>query len=196
MLLTEKSTELFNGLDLGNKYQTNIITMKKLLLLLIIITSISCNQTNVTIVEFEDEKSNAIRGHYQHYLNNDIDGLKKLWADDDKIVLWLGSVEQSPLSELIGLIGAQHTAFDNIQLLNIQGADEPIYVETKTYQSGQTWTNTWFKWSAVGKTSGNLIELPANLSFRWENGEIVEEVHLFDPTLMKAELELFASSQE
>ena len=35
------------------------------------------------------------------------------------------------LSELIGLIGAQHTAFDNIQLLNIQGADEPIYVETK-----------------------------------------------------------------
>ncbi|MDC0354847.1 hypothetical protein OAM97_01375 [Flavobacteriaceae bacterium] len=44
--------------------------------------------------------------------------------------------------------------------------------------------------------SGNLIELPAHLSFRWENGEIVEEVHLFDPTLMKAELELFASSQE
>ena len=80
--------------------------MKKLLLLLIMITSISCNQTNVTIVEFEDEKSNAIRGHYQHYLNNDIEGLKKLWADDDKIVLWLGSVEQSPLSELIGLIGA------------------------------------------------------------------------------------------
>ena len=77
--------------------------MKKLLLLLIIITSISCNQTNVTIVEFEDEKSNAIRGHYQYYLNNDIEGLKKLWADDDKIVLWLGSVEQSPLSELIGL---------------------------------------------------------------------------------------------
>ena len=87
--------------------------MKKLLLLLIIITSVSCNQTNVTIVEFEDEKSNAIRGHYQHYLNNDIEGLKKLWADDDKIVLWLGSVEQSPLSELIGLIGAQHTAFYN-----------------------------------------------------------------------------------
>ena len=75
--------------------------MKKLLLLLIIITSVSCNQTNVTIVEFEDEKSNAIRGHYQHYLNNDIDGLKKLCADDDKIVLWLGIVEQSPLSELI-----------------------------------------------------------------------------------------------
>ena len=72
--------------------------MKKLLLLLITITSVSCNQTNVTIVEFEDEKSNAIRGHFQHYLNNDIDGLKKLWADDDKITLWLGSVETSPLS--------------------------------------------------------------------------------------------------
>ena len=121
--------------------------MKKLLLLLIIITTVGCNQTGVTIVEFEDEKSNAIRGHYEHYLNNDIDGLKKLWADDDKIVLFLGSVEQTPLSELIGLIGVQHAAFDNIQMLNIQGADEPIYVETKAYESGQTWTNTWFKWS-------------------------------------------------
>ena len=151
--------------------------MKKLLLLLIIITTVGCNQTGVTIVEFEDEKSNAIRGHYEHYLNNDIDGLKKLWADDDKIVLFLGSVEQTPLSELIGLIGVQHAAFDNIQMLNIQGADEPIYVETKAYESGQTWTNTWFKWSAVGKTSGNLIEFPAHISFRWENGEIVEEKH-------------------
>ena len=52
--------------------------MKKLLLLLITITAVSCNQSNVTIVEFEDEKSNAIRGHYEHYLNNDIDGLKEL----------------------------------------------------------------------------------------------------------------------
>jgi len=50
--------------------------MKKLLLLLITITAVSCNQSNVTVVEFEDEKSNAIRGHYEHYLNNDIDGLK------------------------------------------------------------------------------------------------------------------------
>ena len=169
--------------------------MKKLLLLLIMITSISCNQTNVTIVEFEDEKSNAIRGHYQHYLNNDIDGLKKLWADDDKIVLWLGSVEQSPLSELTGLINTQHMAFENIQLLNIQGLDAPIYVETKTYESGETWTNTWFRWSAIGKTSGNLIEIPVHISFRWDNEEIVEEVHLFDPTLMQSELELFASMQ-
>ena len=37
---------------------------------------------------FEDEKSNAIRGHYEHYLNNDTDGLKELWAEDlSKIVL-------------------------------------------------------------------------------------------------------------
>ena len=49
--------------------------MKKLLLLLITITAVSCNQSNVTIVEFEDEKSNAIRGHYEHYLNNDIANL-------------------------------------------------------------------------------------------------------------------------
>ena len=91
--------------------------MKKIALLFIIIATIGCNKTGVTIVEFEDDKSNAIRGHYKHYLNNDIDGLKKLWADDDKIALFLGSVEQTPLSELIGLIGAQHKAFNNIHHL-------------------------------------------------------------------------------
>ena len=121
--------------------------MKKILLLFITVIALGCNQTNVTVVEFEDEKSNAIRGHYQHYLNNDIDGLKKLWADDDKIVLWLGSVNQSPLSELIELIGAQHAAFDNIQLLNIQGLEEPQNLPKLKH--GQTIT---------GKTSGNLIE--------------------------------------
>ena len=169
--------------------------MKKILLLFTIMTILGCNQPNVTIVEFEDERSNAIRGHFQHYLNNDIDGLNELWADEDKIILWLGSVDQSPLSELTGLINTQHMAFENIQLLNIQGLDAPIYVETKTYESGQTWTNTWFRWSATGKTSGNLIEIPVHISFRWDNREIVEEVHLFDPTLMQSELELFASTQ-
>ena len=163
--------------------------MKKIILLLLTITLIGC-ANDAIIVEFEDEKSNAIRGHYQHYLNNDIDGLKKLWADDDKITLWLGSVETSPLSELIGLIQAQHAGFDNIQMLNPDDEDAPIYVETKTYSTGETWTNTWFRWSGVGKSSGKLIELPANLNFRWENGEIVEEVHLFDPTLMNKELAL------
>ena len=64
--------------------------MKKLLLLLII--AITCtgscidNSVKVTVVEFEDEKSNAIRGHYEHYLNNDTDGLKELWAEDAEIV--------------------------------------------------------------------------------------------------------------
>tara|TARA_B100001094_G_C18121531_1_gene767142 strand:+ start:810 stop:1337 length:528 start_codon:yes stop_codon:yes gene_type:complete len=163
--------------------------LKKLLLLFITTATIGCNSSN-TVVEFEDEKSNSIRGHYQYYLNNDIEGLKKLWADEDKITLWLGSVKTSPLSELIGLIEVQHAAFDNIQMLNPDGGDAPIYVETKTYLSGETWTNTWFRWSGVGKSSGKLIELPANLNFRWENGEIVEEIHLFDPTLMNQELAL------
>ena len=163
--------------------------MKKLILILITITFSGCNNS-ATIVELDDEKSDAIRGHFQHYLNNDIDGLKELWADDDKITLWLGSVETSPLSDLIGLIGAQYAAFDNIQMLNPKGGDNPIFVETKSYANGETWTNTWFRWSAVGKSSGKLIELPANLNFRWENGEIVEEVHLFDPALMIQEIAL------
>ena len=49
--------------------------MKKLLLLLFVGFSMSCSNNDV-VVTFDDEKSNAIRAHFQNYLNNDMDGLK------------------------------------------------------------------------------------------------------------------------
>ena len=53
--------------------------MKKIFLLILIVTLTSCTNTGVTVT-FDDEKSNAIRTHYENYLNNDMDGLKSLWA--------------------------------------------------------------------------------------------------------------------
>ena len=44
--------------------------MKKILLLLIAITVTGCIDDSVKVT-FDDDKSNAIRAHYQNYLNND-----------------------------------------------------------------------------------------------------------------------------
>ena len=53
-------------------------------------------------VTFDDEKSNAIRAHYQNYLNNDIDGLKSLWSPDLKI--YMNSPDASGVDEHQALI--------------------------------------------------------------------------------------------
>ena len=60
--------------------------MRNSLFILIAFFAISCTNNGV-MVTFDDEKSNAIRAHYQNYLNNDIDGLKSLWSPDLKILI-------------------------------------------------------------------------------------------------------------
>ena len=169
--------------------------MKKILLLLITITTISCNN-NATIVTFDDEKSNAIRGHYEHYLNNNTDGLKELWSPD--LQIYMNETEAKGVDDIIAVIQAQHTAFDNISMSFgdkelemdnwVQTIDFPAIGENNL---AMTITQTWFTWSGTGKASGLTVEVPAHISFAWgEDGKIVQEWHNFDPLKMQTEIAL------
>ena len=72
----------------------------------------------------------------------------------------------------------------------IQTIDFPAIGENP----GITITQTWFTWSATGKTSGISVEVPVHISFGWgENNKIVQEWHNFDPAKIVAEIELTAS---
>ena len=64
--------------------------MKNVLYILVLVLSFSCSTNNVTMT-FDDEKSNAIRSHYQNYLKNDVPALQSLWSPDLKI--YMNSVE-------------------------------------------------------------------------------------------------------
>ena len=48
-------------------------------LLLITFLFIGCAPTG-TVITFDDEKSNAIRAHYQNYEANNVEGLQALWS--------------------------------------------------------------------------------------------------------------------
>ena len=52
--------------------------MKNYLLLFFTALFIGCTSTGVQVT-FDDDKSNAIRAHYQNYLDQNMDGLKSLW---------------------------------------------------------------------------------------------------------------------
>ena len=68
---------------------------------------IGCTSTGVQVT-FDDEKSNAIRAHYQNYLDQNMDGLKSLWSPDIKI--FLNSRDASLLFKKI-LISGDHKDF-------------------------------------------------------------------------------------
>ena len=72
--------------------------MKKILLVFVSSLFLGCSSTTGVQLSFEDDKSNAIRAHYQNYLNNDMDGLKSLWSPDLKV--YLNSTESISLEEL------------------------------------------------------------------------------------------------
>ena len=145
---------------------------------------------------FDDEKSNAIRSHYQNYLKNDVPALQSLWSPDLKI--YMNSVEASTVTDISDLITVQHEVFENISMsLNYdEGSDDlGVWVQTINYPAmngnpAATITQTWFNWSATGKSSGNTITIPVHISFEWADGKIVREWHNFDTTAMMAEIEL------
>ena len=177
--------------------------MRNILLSLLALIAFSCSSpTNGVVTTFDDEKSNAIREHYQNYLKNDVPALQSLWSPDLKI--YMNSVEASGVADISDLITVQHQVFDNISMsFQDDGADEDlgVWVQTINYPPSNgspemTITQTWFNWSATGIASGNSIELPAHISFQWENGKIVREWHNFDPTAMMAEIELATSQSE
>ena len=84
--------------------------MKKILLLLIAVTFTGCVDNSVKVT-FDDDKSNAIRAHYQNYLNNNTDGLKELWSTDLKI--YMNETEAKGVDDIVSVIQAQHAAFND-----------------------------------------------------------------------------------
>ena len=167
--------------------------MKKIILIFIAALFVGCTSTGVQVT-FDDEKSNAIRAHFQNYLNNDMDGLKSLWSSD--LQVFANSTESVTLDELVVLLQAQHATFDPITMSWGNG-DEDLgqWVETTNYPDGPandavTVTQTWFTWNATSKLTGETINLPAHISFLWnEDGKISQEYHHYDTGEMMAAIE-------
>ena len=169
---------------------------KTTLLLFTIFLFASCSQG--VQVTFDDESSNAIRSHFQNYLNNDMEGLKELWSPDLKV--YLNSKQAIGVEELVTMLEAQHAGFDPITMSFGEegGQDLGVWVQTITYPAlgeypSSTLTQSWFDWNATGKVTGKTIVLPAHIGFKWgEDGKIIEEWHNYDTQEMMAELALSA----
>ena len=171
--------------------------MKYYLLLLITFLFIGCAPTTPTgtVITFDDEKSNAIRAHYENYENNNVEGLQSLWSPD--LELYANSTESIGVAEISEFVNAHHENFEDIELA--WGDDEDdidVWVETTTYENGFTVTQTWFNWLATGKISGKSYNQPFHISFVWdENGRIAQEYH-FGVDQLENEITAASASEE
>ena len=75
--------------------------MKQIAVIVISLMVLGCTNSGA-VVNFDDDKSSAIRQHFQHYLNNDMDGLKSLWSPE--LQVFLNSNEAISLDDLVGLL--------------------------------------------------------------------------------------------
>ena len=108
--------------------------MKKIILIFITALFIGCETAPVGVqVTFDDEKSNAIRAHFQNYLNNDMDGLKSLWSSD--LQVFANSTEPVTLDELVVLLQAQHATFDPITMSWGNGDEAVSYTHLRAHET-------------------------------------------------------------
>mgnify|MGYP005720218195 FL=1 len=165
--------------------------MKQIAVIVISLMVLGCTNSGA-VVNFDDDKSSAIRQHFQHYLNNDMDGLKSLWSPE--LQVFLNSNEAISLDDLVGLLGAQHETFSIEMQWGIK-QDIGAWVETTNYPGGDAYdavtvTQSWFNGIATSKSTGETINLPAHISFMWgDDGKIAAEYHMYDTTQMVAAIE-------
>ena len=68
-------------------------------------------------VKFDDEKSNAIRNHFNNYMKNDTAALRSLSSPDNK--LYVNSFEAISIDEILSGISNQHQVFDDISVIDL-----------------------------------------------------------------------------
>ena len=152
--------------------------MKKLILIFIAAVFIGCSSTGVQVT-FDDEKSNAIRAHYQNYLNNDVEALQSLWSPD--LNIYINSTEAAGVEDISTAITAQHMVFENINMW-LPGTDDGTGggLHTTYYDEFGTWTHYWGTWTGTGKFTGNEVTQFIHLNYGWnEEGKIFyHNVHI------------------
>lgn len=148
--------------------------MRNLLMLLLVVTLVSCNnQTKQSIIKTDDELSANIEHLFEKYVNNDFD-VSDYYADD--IVCKINNIEFSGYDNLIPGFKAHHDVlYDNINI-------EDMYIHTNYFADGEIWSNAWFTWTGIGKTTGNEYSNRGHFDYKWKDGKIVELLAYYSET--------------
>ena len=128
----------------------------------------------------EDQYTAMVDKFMKAYRDNDMEFTKNIFSEDAVF-----SVSDSDLSvsELVKAFSSSHTYFDDISQTDVYTA--PMY-----YNARNIYTNVWYNWNTVARSSGKVLKVKGYGWFKWENGKAVEAYNAFDPTAYNAVMAL------
>tara|TARA_B100000780_G_scaffold271330_1_gene232157 strand:- start:917 stop:1417 length:501 start_codon:yes stop_codon:yes gene_type:complete len=156
--------------------------MKKIFLLLslaILITACEKNAKQPTddnpmsgYILGDDVYTQGVEKFMKAYTDKNFENAKGIFAEN--AVFSVNDVEMGVEDMMTGFASG-HEYFDNISHKNIDLA-------TMYYNDGKVFTNVWYDWSGVAKSTGEILELRGYGWFKWENRKVIEAYNAFDPT--------------
>ncbi len=145
------------------------------IVLTLIFAFVSCDtavksEKQTGTIEGEDAKSLTIDAFNDAYLANDMTGQDALFTED--AVAQVNSEEMSP-SEMIEAFMGGREFYDDIKNLDRATA-------TFNFDTGDTYTCTWFDWEGTSKSTGEVVGNPVHAWFKWDGDKVSEVTYIFD----------------
>jgi predicted ester cyclase len=151
--------------------------MKKTILLFSLIIFSSCNQSGSRI-EVSDEKSIIIQKIFDEVAAERIDYLEDVFSSEMKMVN--SKNEEFNKNQFIIGIKDMLDLFDDISFDNVNADADGSEIETNYYSNGNVWSSIWNNFSATGKYTGQKVNFPFHISYKWKGDKIIEEYQFFD----------------
>ena len=158
--------------------------MKKLLLSLISIAFISCqqNQNNLGIFKDDDSKSEVVVKLADSYLAGNFDMAREYFSTDSKHLF--NNLE----FDVDGIIDGYNS--HSLIFKDIKHNERKVY--TGYYNDGSIQTYHDFNWSATSIITGKEYNYPCHCRWVWENNKIISTTCYVDPAAIFEEAAIFA----
>jgi len=162
--------------------QLKIYKMKKIILLVSLVTlMVACEQTSKQPTDNnpmsgymlgDDVYTQGVEKFMKAYTDNNFENAEDIFAEN---AVFSVNDAKMGVGDMMTGFAAGHQFFDSIAHNNVDTA-------TMYYNDGKIFTNVWYDWSGVAKSTGETLELKGYGWFKWENGKVVEAYNAFDPT--------------
>ena len=128
------------------------------------------SENHIGIIEGNDSKSLMMNSFNDAYLANDMVGQEEIFADN--AIARVNGQEMSPAEMIEAFLGGKEF-YDEVK--NTDRATGTFILD-----EGEVYTNTWFGWEGVSKSTGVKVANPVHASFKWEGDKVVEVSYVFD----------------
>ncbi|MBL6611661.1 MAG: nuclear transport factor 2 family protein [Flavobacteriaceae bacterium] len=153
--------------------------MKKLIILLTIPFFFACDDSVVIdeadmsgTISATDKRNEIANTFADAYEKKDKKSALSIFAED--AVFYVNDSKLNP-SEVVDGFMTGHEYYNDIK-----NTDRTI--TTMFYNNGDVYTNYWYTWNGINKSTGELLSVRGYAYFKWDGLKVIEAYNAFDPT--------------